>query len=55
MEVLSSEEVTDDVGPSAVIVDAVEDVACRLHRQYGDDWTLAVSGGSGNLRGDAET
>jgi len=55
MEVQSSEKVVDGVGPTAVVIDAVEDVACRLHRQCGDDRTLAVSGDRGDARGDEKT
>ena len=44
MEVQPSDEVTDDIGPFAVIVDGVDDSARRFHRQGGDDWALAVRG-----------
>ena len=54
MEVESLQKVVDDVGPTAVVADAIEDVAGRLHRQHGNDWTLAVSGDSGDARGNTE-
>ena len=44
------EEVVDDIRPLAVAVNAVEDVACRLHRQCGDSRTLAVAGDCCNAR-----
>ena len=54
MEIQSLEKIVDDIRPPAVIVYAVEDVACRLHRQCGDRWTLAVSGDSRDTGSDAK-
>ena len=55
MEVQSSEKVVDNIGPTAVVTDGVEDVARRLHRQCGNGWTFAVPGDSGDTGGDAKT
>ena len=55
MEIQSLEEVVDYVRSAAVVANPVEDIAGRLHRQRGDDWTPAMSGDSGDARGDAET
>jgi hypothetical protein len=54
MEVQAPEKVVDDIGPLAVAVDAVEDIACRLHRQRGDFRTLAVPGDGCDAGSDAE-
>ena len=47
-------QVTDDFGPPAVVVDVVEDVACRLPRQLVDHWALAEWGGHRDARSDAD-
>ena len=44
MEIQSLEKVVDGIGPPATTVDAVEYVACGLHRQCGDLRALAVWG-----------
>ena len=55
MEVESFQKVVYDIGPTTATADAVEDIACGFHRQRGDDRALAVSGDSGDARGNTET
>ena len=54
MEVQALEEIVDGPGPIAIAVDAVEDVACCLHRQCGDFKPLAVWGDIEYTGGDTE-
>ena len=37
-----------------MVIDAVEDLTCRLNRQRGDDWTSAVGRNGENPGGDAK-
>jgi hypothetical protein len=49
------ENVVNDVGPSVVTVDAVEDIARRFHRQRIDPWAFTVSGNCRDSGNDKET
>jgi hypothetical protein len=55
MEVESFQDVIDSIGLFAVLVDAIECVACSLHRQCWDFESFAVRGDGGDAGGDAET
>jgi len=55
VEIQPLEKVADNIRPPTVAVDAVEDIACRLHRQCGDYRPLAVSGDSCDPGSDAKT
>ena len=48
VEVQSSDKVADDIGPCAVVVDAVKNVACGFNRQSRNDWAFAVRGDDGD-------
>jgi len=55
MEVQLSQNLVDRVRPFAPLVDPVERLACRLHRQCWDLEYLAVGGDGGDARGNAKT
>ena len=55
MEVQAAEEIVYDAGPPAIAIDAVEGIACGLHRQSGDFWALATLGDSRDAGSDEET
>ena len=55
MEVQLSKDVVDRVRPFNTLVDPVERLACRLHRQCWDLENLAAGGDGGDAGGDANT
>jgi hypothetical protein len=55
MKIQALKKMVYDTRPLAIIVYAVEDVACGLHRQRGEFQPRAVWGNSGDLGGDANT
>ena len=55
MEIKSFQDVIDQIGPFAVLVDTVEGVARSVHRQCWDIESLAVGRDGGDAGGDTET
>ena len=47
-------ELLGDIRPFDVLVDAIENVACRLHWECGDYWAIAMWGDGRNARSDAK-
>ena len=54
MEIELLNELPGNIRPPAVLVDAIEDVARRLHWERGDYWSIAMWGDGRNARSDAE-